>query len=233
VVSTVSLQGQKIVTDRPDQTEASSTIPLSSLQIESGILIQHNGPAIRQALLPTNLFRFGLSHIFEIRLQHEYVQQKFGDKSTTGFSDLQVGFKLQLLRKENINTEIAFLSHLVLPSGTENLSNNSYGTVNKLCISHTLNDRMSLGYNLGYDYIGFSTLRYSAALGYSINDKAGLYIESYGSYEDFDTHVTNFDAGVTYLLADNMQLDFSFGSGLNTDMNYIAIGISWNIPSNK
>ena len=31
--------GQELITDRPDQTESSSTVPKRSLQIESGLLI--------------------------------------------------------------------------------------------------------------------------------------------------------------------------------------------------
>ena len=34
-----SFYGQEIITDRPDQTEGSSTIPRGSLQIESGVFI--------------------------------------------------------------------------------------------------------------------------------------------------------------------------------------------------
>ena len=48
----------QIVTDRPDQTEASSTVGLGNLQIESGILIQFEDDGqFRRILAPTNLFR--------------------------------------------------------------------------------------------------------------------------------------------------------------------------------
>lgn len=226
------MTAQTIVTDRPDQTEASSTIPKGSLQIEAGVLVQHNGSTVKETVLPTSLFRYGLTEGFELRLQHEYASVSAGSDKLYGFNDIHVGFKAQILRKEDVNTEIAFLSHLVFASGTPEFSNGEYGTVNKLSIAHQLSPRIGLGYNIGYDYFQVGALTYSAAFGFSINDKAGVYLEAYGAYEDFEDFDHNVDGGVTYLLRPNVQADFSFGTGINVDMNYIAVGISWNIPSN-
>ena len=48
----------QIITDRPDQTESSSSVGKGNLQIESGILVGYegeNGNSIRQILAPTTL----------------------------------------------------------------------------------------------------------------------------------------------------------------------------------
>ena len=50
---------QEIVTDRPDQTESSTTIPNKSFQIEMGFG-SGNYNSERLSLLPTTLFRYGL-----------------------------------------------------------------------------------------------------------------------------------------------------------------------------
>ena len=50
---------------------------------------------------------------------------------------------------------------------------------------------------------------------------------------EFDEHASNFDAGFTYLIKDNFQLDFSFGTGINHAMNYLSIGCSLNIAKEK
>jgi hypothetical protein len=53
----------QLVTDRPDQTESSSTVGKGNLQIESGIFVGFEGDnmfSTRQILLPTTLFRYGL-----------------------------------------------------------------------------------------------------------------------------------------------------------------------------
>ncbi|MBT8385547.1 MAG: transporter [Bacteroidia bacterium] len=235
-----SIYGQEIITDRPDQTESSSTIQKGSLQIETGVLIGFSDTedfSERQLLAPTTLFRYGITNGIEIRVlnQLESIKNLTDSKEVLGISDIEIGTKIQLLKKVDINTEIALVSHLIIPSGTEELSNNDLGTTNKLSISHKLNEKMSLGYNLGYDYFGKKNgnLTYSMALGVSINEKTGIYVEPYGEFVDFDNHLASFDMGITYLLNKNFQLDFSFGTGMNHTMNFIAAGLSVNINGSK
>ncbi len=47
---------------------------------------------------------------------------------------------------------------------------------------------------------------------------------------EFEDTILNFDAGFTYLPNPNVQLDFSFGTGINDTMNYLSVGCSWLIP---
>ncbi|MBT6440320.1 MAG: transporter [Flavobacteriales bacterium] len=233
---TGKLCAQQIITDRPDQTEASSTVSKGSLQIESGILLgfnESNSEIERQILAPTTLFRYGLTKGIELRVlnQFESIKNQTNLKEINGISDLEIGTKIQLLRKEDINTEIAFLSHLIIPTGTKGLSNVNFGTINKLCISHELSEKSSIGYNIGYNYFGTGKgdLSYSLSFATGISEKLGIYIEPYGELTEFSDYKLNFDAGFTYLAKDNFQLDFSFGTGINNTMNYMSLGFSWNI----
>ncbi len=234
-------QAQNIVTDRPDQTESSSTIPKGSLQIETGFLLGFTGGSVyggdeRQILAPSNLFRLGLTKGFELRVVSQIESLKYQQfDARLGVSDLEVGFKAQIFQKEDVNTEIAFLSHLILPIGSILLTGDRFGTINKLSIAHDINEQMSIGYNVGYNHFGTGKgdLTYSVALGVGINDKMGVYIEPYGDLVEFKTFVANFDAGTTYLLQPNFQLDFSFGFGITDRMNYVAAGFSWNIGGIK
>jgi len=226
------LYSQTLVTDRPDQTESSSTVELGSLQVESGFLLgftDENNNSVRQILLPTTLFRYGLTKGIELRILSQFENLKNNWQTIEGISDLEIGTKIQLLKKENVNTEIAFLSHLIIPTGTSELSGDKFGTINKLAISHQINKNMGFGYNVGYNYMGFGNgdLSYSMAVGMAINDKVGVYLESYGDVVEFQELLVNFDTGLTYLVKDNLQLDFSFGTGINHEMNYISIGFSW------
>ncbi len=120
---------------------------------------------------------------------------------------------------------------MILPTGTKEVSFEKLGTINKLSISHELTDNIGLGYNLGYDYFGYQNgfLTYSVVLGIAISERVSMYLEPYGSIGIFDEHLANFDAGITYLVKDNFQLDFSFGTGINYTMNYLSAGFSWNI----
>ena len=229
----VSTSNSQIITDRPDQTESSSSVNKGSLQIESGIVLTFTEDALssqRQLLAPTTLFRYGILKGLEIRVlnQFESVKVQNSLQTISGISDLEVGTKVQIFKKETVNTEVAFLSHVIFPTGSKALSNDKFGTINKLSISHEINDNMSLGYNLGYDYFGESSgdFTYSVALGFGVSKTFSIYVEPYGRYLNFDTYQSSFDAGVTYLLNNDCQFDFSFGTGINHTMNYISLGFS-------
>ena len=229
---------QAIVTDRPDQTESSSTIPKESIQLETGFLFgssKNNLITEQQILAPSILSRYGLTKGIELRLvtQYESVKNRQSQETSSGFSDLEVGAKVQLFKKETSLTEMAFLSHLVLPTGPKQLTNDKFGTINKLSISHQLTESVCMGYNVGYNYFGFGNgnLTYSLALGIGLTDAIGIYFEPFGEVLDFETFESSFDGGFTYLFKDNIQFDASFGTGLNHNMNYISVGCSVNIAT--
>lgn len=227
-------QAQVINTDRPDQTESSSTVPARSLQIESGMLVGFSEGSTfseRQILAPTTLIRFGLFRFAEIRMlsQVEHFKSISDNKEQLGISDFEIGTKIQLFRKAQSNTEVAVLSHLVIPSGSTILTNGTEGVISKLSVSHALTEDLGIGYNIGYDYFGAGSgdLTYSLALGYSISNKVAIYIEPFGELNNMKKYVSNFDAGFTYLFSDHLQGDFSFGTGLNHKMNYASVGVSY------
>ena len=60
--------------------------------------------------------------------------------------------------------------------------------------------------------------------------RVGLYVEAFGDFVNFEDWVHKMDAGITYLVSDNIQLDYSLGWGLNQVMNYHSLGISLRLP---
>lgn len=233
---TVASFSQQIITDRPDQTESSSTIPIGSLQIEMGLVastLEDN--KLNSFAGPSTLIRYGLTKGIELRIFNQYESHKLElfdeTNKVSGLSDLELGVKVQLFKKEGVNTEIAFLSHAIIPTAKDELSNGKMGTINKLSISHSLSEKIGLGYNVGYDYVSqIHSFTYSVALGFSFADNFGGYIEPYGIYGEQGFFESYFDAGLTYLLKDNFQLDISYGLGMNNDLQYFSAGFSWNIP---
>jgi hypothetical protein len=231
---------QEIVTDRPDQTESSTSIPIKSFQFESGVLLGNYNLAnsLEQLLLiPTTLFRYGLTKSIELRLVEQlvHIKNKQSSEDNFGLSDLELGVKIQILKNPAINSEIAFISHLVLPTGAIGVTNEHLGTVNKLAVSHGITEFIDMGYNVGYSYFGNEKdyLTYSAAIGLGITKRIGAYFETYGEVVEFSDWISNFDSGITYMLKYNIQFDFSFGIGLNQKMNYFSIGYSMNISKEQ
>ena len=236
LILNITTTAQTIITDRPDQTESSSTIPKGSLQIEAGFLTGSAKDDLiseRQILAPTVLFRYGITQGFELRAltQFESIKNKLSNETYEGISDLEIGTKIQLFKKESSTTEVAFLTHVILPTASKQLTNDKFGSISKLSISHSVSESIGVGYNIGYDYFGYGNgnLTYSLAIGIMITDAFGLYLEPYGAFLDIEKHKASFDGGLTYLLQDNLQLDVSYGTGLNHTLNYFAVGCSINI----
>jgi hypothetical protein len=232
-----SFYGQDIVTDRPDQTESSVTVGNRNFQIETGVLYQQSdNNSVLSFFGPSTLLRYGITNGIELRFVSQYESAKIGldggDIRYSGFNDLEFGAKIQVFKNENVNTEIAFLSHLVFPTAKDNLATHNVGVINKLAFSHVIADKIGLAYNIGYDNIAKqSAFTYSLAIGIALSDKLSFYAEPYGSWGESNSFESNFDAGLTFLVNKNFQLDVSYGTGLNNDMQYVSTGFSWKIPA--
>lgn len=224
---------QEIVTDRPDQTESSVTVGKNNFQIESGLSFLNNSNNSGSSFFgPSALVRYGVSNGIELRFfaQHETTKIVLEGETRkfSGINDLEIGAKFQIFKKSHVNTEIAFLSHVILPTANDNVSINSFGTINKIAISHTISNKVGLGYNVGFDHVEKqSLLTYSLVIGIALSKNTGFYVESYGNLGESNNFESNFDTGFTYLVNNNFQLDVSYGVGLNNDMNYLSAGFSW------
>jgi hypothetical protein len=234
LVLSIGQLNAQIVTDRPDQTESSSTVGRGNLQIEAGFGVgfeEDGGISTRYIYAPSTLFRYGITRGIEIRVLSQFATMKIQDQHVQGITDMEIGTKIQVLQKEDVNTEIAYITHLLVPTGTIELTDGHYGTINKLAVSHQLSETMSLGYNVGYNYLGNGKgdMTYSIVLGVGINEKTGFYVEPFGEITDLEDFILNFDAGIAFLAKENLQFDFSFGTGINQRMNYISLGCCWKI----
>jgi len=226
---TLTAFSQTISTDRPDQTEGSSIVDKGTFQIETGIQLKEDENSNEKSLLlPSTLLRFGLTNNIELRVFQEVEHKIYHSNTTNGFNDLQLGLKIQLLQKEGNSIEIAFMSHVILPNSSDFFSNNSFGLTNKLCISHPTDKRTQIAYNIGYDYMqmGSRNITYSFVTSYAVNEKFNAYIEPYGEINEVSQHLGKINLGFTYLIKENMQFDYSLGSGINHIFNFTSIGYS-------
>ena len=224
-----SIINGQIITDRPDQTEASIVLPKNILQIESGF-------SFDQTNTFNNLFRFGLSESVEIRLNTNYIfmDSKEGvNIPSPKFGDIELGTKIQLFSSEKHTTTVAFLSHISIPTASKYYTNDGWGTLNRILISYDLSQTLSIGYNLGYNkvYGAPDTFIYTLALAKSIGSW-GVYAELFGENSKKESP-NSYDLGLTYLIKENIQFDVSLGKGFNNKMDYFALGVSWNYDLNK
>ncbi len=247
LIFTISLTsvGQQIITDRPDQTESSALIPKGLLQVETGSIfeeIEKFGVKEKSTTFNTTLLRYGLLDNLEFRvgfsfmeITREFNNIKFDDIAS-GFSPLTLGVKIGVTQEKGILPEIAFLTHVNFPFlASKDFKTKSTGIDFRFSFAHTLSEKSSLGYNLGMAWDGDITTAnyiYTFAYGYSISDRVGTFLEIYGDLPE-NSHFNHFwDAGLTYLIEDNIQLDISGGTGITQNVQdlFLSAGISFRLP---
>jgi len=217
-------------------------VPRKSLQIETGFVMEKNQTELSEEKLfayNTSLLRYGLLDNLELRLGLEYLGEKASIKNIdttynfSGLSPIYMGLKIKITEEEGWKPEIAFLGGMVFPFTADAHFRPKYSAANmRLSLSHTLSDRFSIGYNIGAEWDGeipAPAYFYSVALRIGLTDKFGMYVEGFGLLPEEGDSQHQFDAGFTYLVLPNFQLDISGGIGLNDYAmdNFLGFGLTY------
>lgn len=200
VFNITSVFGQgSIGTERPTTSTSSYTIAKNTFQFEQGFVFWNDTTAL------DGLFRMAVSKRAEVRLFTSY-----GSNST--YLGAKVNLWEQSDYKPGISIQGSFGSDLSLLNF-------------RASWSQKISEKLGTTLNVGKGDIYYAVL----ALGYSIGDKASVFIE--GVYDD---KVQQFNAGATFLINSETQIDLS-GAILTTDRSFVALGISrrflYNEPS--
>lgn len=224
------IKAQTIYTDRSDMSDSPNTIYKSAFQVETGgimTLTENDNSKTNEITAPLTLLRYGLTEKFELRLVHQFTDISLNKEHfTRGFNDLQIGGKYTFYEGEKM--QIGLISQLNLPTGNPDLSESSLNLFNLIAINHDINEDIAFAYNFAYTGLDTNGEYYaSAVLAIGVTDRFGFFTEFYGDYIRENDPYVNFDAGFTYLLTEKTQIDFSFGTGVNYNMNFLSGGLSW------
>ena len=232
-----------LITDRPDATESPSTIPVGYVQVETGAFyesFENNTIKNETYTYNTTLVRLGLLDNLELRIGWDFTESKFSgfDNVLSGFNPLLLGAKIAISEEKGCMPEIGFLGHIYLPFTAGNdYKLETTGVDFRFSFAHTLSENSSLSYNLGAQW-GDDSLEaayvYTLSYGYSITQKFGAYVELYGDLPENNKANHLWDAGFTYLLSNNVQLDATMGSSITKGQDVLLSGgISFRIPTKK
>ncbi len=236
---------EPLVTDRPDATESPSTVAPGFIQVETGGFyesFEEGGVKNETFTYNTTLVRLGLLDNLELRVGWDFVEGQTsinGNKVndvTSGFNPLLLGAKVGITEEKGWLPEIGLLGHLYLPfMASTDYRPETTGVDFRFSFAHTLSEKSSLSYNLGAQWRDDSpeaAYIYTLSYGYSISEKLGAYVELYGDFPEDNKANHLWDAGLTYLLSNNVQLDATVGSSI-TDGQDILIsgGISFRLPT--
>ena len=187
-----------IVTDRPDFTEASSTVGLGRVQLEAGYTCFRDrsaGSTFITQTYPEALLRIGvLADWFELRLGQTYLHSRTTAFGTTtehlsGLSDLYVGAKLWLTEQKGDLPEMALVFQAFVPTAGETLTaDRVLPGFNYLYGWDIIPDLLSAGGSVGANKVAddtghsFVLLHQSFTIGYTLTEQLGAYTEWFALY---------------------------------------------------
>lgn len=245
-----------IATDRPDQTESPYLVPKGMFQIETGCWIENDNNSTthtKNKAYNTTLFKIGISKQMELRLITEYLGSKTYNRNrdtvlnkVNGMNSVAIGTKIFISEQRGIIPKTSLIAHLQLPYwGYKDFRPAHLAPRFRFTMQNTISERFSLSYNLGAEWDGVTeqaTAIYTISLAIGLIDRLGMYVEGYGFLTENSNKDNQFngsysndhrvDAGFTYLLRNNFQLDVSGGIGLSeiSPDNFLSCGLSWRFP---
>ena len=231
---------RSLVADRPDFTEAASTVGRGVLQIEFGYTFGGDwsgGNSVQTHTLGELLVRGGFAADWlELRLAATPVTRVDSDgsgASETGIEDLYLGAKLELIRQAGRRPALALLPQMTLPTGSTLFSGGRALPGVNLVYGWDVAGGLSLG---GSTQVNLAVAegddRYaewaqSAVAGAGLGARGGVYGEWYaflsGGADAPGEHY--FNAGLTWLTTDDAQWDFRIGVGLNDAAEDLFAGV--------
>lgn len=229
---------QTIESNRPGNSVNVFTVGKNVFQVETGFdYIEKSN-----TFLSNTFLKYGASDRFEIIGGIIYDHSDDTDQNNL----YSVGAKYNIYEGDYSSPSVGVQALFNFPSSS---SLNSSSSVLFL-FTHTPDEKWSYTFNFGTsvdfgksDVIENSQPKsvvliegvYTANLGYVINSKWAAFVESYGGFNRYDDPKirVNFNAGLSYLVTNNLQLDFL--SGYNKKVNdgfSVGAGFSWRLVPN-
>jgi len=216
---------QTIETDRPDQTEAATLVPVGGIQLEAGVAGWTSGDASTTGYtLPTALMRYGLHERFELRVVGQRDQMQFNfidlEEPWTTTSAWDLGAKVAGWNTDA--SQMCLLAHYRFRPGA-----NDGGQI-RVNWAKPLGARFSIGTNVGMawewateDEATVGEAEYTLALGYNVSETLYAYVEAFGSGGGLQG-----DAGLAWRPDPLSQFDVSVGWTDGSGDSYVAVGWS-------
>lgn len=240
---------EPLVTDRPDFTESTETVPAGHLQLESGYTFTYNregGTRTTDHTAPEMLWRIGLSDHVELRVGwdgYTYTDSLFrggvgGDSRKRAFqdaNDLSLGLKVKLFEQEGWRPHFGIIAAVTVPTGAGGGTSGDVDPEIVFLWAYDLSENTAIAGNVGIavpteDSHRFVQTTASLAYAFALTEKWGAYAEYFGIYPSSDSgHDAHFfNAGFTYLVNKDFQLDVRVGLGLNEEAGdfFTGVGLS-------
>lgn len=221
-----------IDTDRPDLTDATTTVARGHVQFESGFTSQTSRDGLTALSGPELLVRIGVSSWAELRIGQNYRSVGTGpDQRVSGFDDFQLGTKIHLLDQGSLPA-ISIEAFTTIASGAAGIGAPRTLPGGALLLQQTSDGPWSAGVELEIARGPVSGLSGFTSL--SVQYQATMRVQAYGEWYQLQpdlsqsVHQHYLDAGLLFALTNDVQVDARVGIGLNhdADRSYFGFGLA-------
>jgi hypothetical protein len=234
---------RELSTDRPDKTESAYTVDAGHFQHETDIISytfdREGGVTNESYLLGVPNLKVGLTNSTDLQIIPEtyvYQRSRTPRSKSSGFGDTVVRLKHNLFGNDEGEMALSVMPYIKLPTARGELGNGKVegGLIVPWGLDFT--ESIGIGTTTTFDNVRDSDnegnhfeFSQSGTLGADLTDKIGAYIELWTSLSARERGpLVTFDAGFTYALCEDTQLDIGLNTGLTdqTDDLNPFLGIS-------
>ena len=223
-----------IDTDRPDLTDGTGTVARGHVQLESGYTLVWSRRGFLSLSVPELFARIGMFDGVELRIGETYRRTDEGSERATlrGWDDLQLGTKIRLASQRGNRPSFSMELFTSLATGADAISAGRPLPGGALLAEWDGDGPWSVGAEVQASRDPDDGIAWSPSL--SIQFRPVDALQFYGEfYTQQSTGAvapgeSYFNAGVLFLLSNNVQIDARFGVGLNNAAarNYFGMGLS-------
>jgi hypothetical protein len=233
---------EPLVTDRPDFTEASSTVGRGITQTEWGYTFGYDRSDEHRAVshsYPELLLRQGVAYDWlEFRFGANAVSLDSKGESPTGAEDLYTGIKIGLVPQKGYLPEISVVPQVTLPTGSDAITTDHtlFGT--NLLYAWDISEESYLGastqFNRSVDASGalYTEWAQSVTIGTALAQSVGCYFEWFAFFPratetEPERHFIN--GGFAYLVDKDQQWDIRAGTRVDDLAHESFMGVGWSL----
>jgi hypothetical protein len=222
--------------NRPGQVVNPDITPKGNFMLETGFQYGKSQGS-KNFLLPAGSVRYGLNSKAEISFNASNIYQV--DSSLFGLTSYYVGGKIAICDQNDLLPKISFITSYILPyASTESLRPNNSGGMIELALSHTIGSKLTVYGNLGATWNGndpYPIYNYVLSIYYTPFNKFYAFAEFYGLTPEHGQNSVLSDCGLSYMVADNIQIDLTAGADYKDPGNnhFVQVGVAFQIVKNK
>lgn len=222
--------------DRPGASTGPSLVAPGVIQLEQGIQYDGDGGAGTFTFSNT-LLRYGLFDAMELRLGGDwFLYQEAGasQRFKPAFSGLGVGTKIKCFDGQGAIPAVSVLADFAIPhTASQGFNTDCLAPSLYLLFENPVNDKLSIGYNLGAEWDGSlpaPTTFAALCFGIAATENIGCFVESYNYFSKIG-NVYAVDFGFNWMVGKKVQIDLAANLDLlNPSQCWsISCGVAWQI----